>query len=107
MLLENEDLKAQAREIIARYPQGKSRSALLPMLHLVQSVDGRITEQGVNFCAELLDITPAQVTGVATFYTQYKRKPMGEYHVGVCINTLCAVLGGDQIWAELSEHVGV
>ncbi|GAA3234253.1 NADH-quinone oxidoreductase subunit NuoE [Actinocorallia longicatena] len=98
-------LEQDAKDIISRYPQ--TRSALLPMLHLVQSIDGRITEQGVNFCAAMLDITPAQVTGVATFYTQYKRKPMGTYHVGVCINTLCAVLGGDQIWEELSEHVGV
>ncbi|GAB3653825.1 hypothetical protein GCM10027589_12160 [Actinocorallia lasiicapitis] len=98
-------LEQDAKDIIARYPQ--TRSALLPMLHLVQSVDGQVTEQGVNFCASMLDITPAQVTGVATFYTQYRRKPTGEFHVGVCINTLCAVLGGDQIWDELSEHVGI
>ncbi|WP_018654728.1 NADH-quinone oxidoreductase subunit NuoE [Actinomadura flavalba] len=100
-----EALERDAKEIIARYP--KARSALLPMLHLVQSVDGHITQRGIDLCAELLGITPAQVTGVATFYTQYKREPVGEYHVGVCINTLCAVMGGDQIWSELSEHVGV
>ncbi|MCD0452202.1 NADH-quinone oxidoreductase subunit NuoE [Actinocorallia sp. API 0066] len=98
-------LEQDAKEIIARYP--KTRSALLPMLHLVQSVDGCVTQEGVNFCAAVLDVTPAQVTGVATFYTQYKRRPMGDYHVGVCINTLCAVLGGDEIWDALSEHVGV
>ncbi|MQY06045.1 NADH-quinone oxidoreductase subunit NuoE [Actinomadura macrotermitis] len=98
-------LERDAKEIIARYP--KTRSALLPMLHLVQSEDGHITRRGIDLCAELLGITPAQVTGVATFYTQYKREPVGEYHVGVCINTLCAVMGGDQIWAELSAHTGV
>jgi NADH-quinone oxidoreductase subunit E len=98
-------LEQDAKEIIARYPQ--PRSALLPLLHLVQSQDGHITQEGVRFCAEMLGITPAQVVGVATFYTQYKRAPMGEYHVGVCINTLCAVLGGDEIWEALSEHVGV
>ncbi|MFI6522066.1 NADH-quinone oxidoreductase subunit NuoE [Spirillospora sp. NPDC050679] len=98
-------LERDAKEIIARYP--KPRSALLPMLHLVQSVDGHITQAGIDFCAEMLGITSAQVTGVATFYTQYKHRPVGEYHVGVCINTLCAVMGGDQIWQELSEHVGV
>ena len=95
----------RAQAIIARYPQ--SRSALLPMLHLVQSVEGHVTEDGIEFCAEQLGITPAQVTGVATFYTQYKHAPVGEYHVGVCINTLCAVMGGDQIWDELTEHVGI
>ncbi|GAB2819837.1 hypothetical protein GCM10022221_17140 [Actinocorallia aurea] len=98
-------LEQDAKEIIAKYP--KTRSALLPMLHLVQSVDGCVTQAGVEFCAQMLDISPAQVTGVATFYTQYKRRPMGDYHVGVCINTLCAVLGGDEIWAALEEHVGV
>ncbi|RAY15277.1 NADH-quinone oxidoreductase subunit NuoE [Actinomadura craniellae] len=100
-----ERLERDAKEIVARYPQ--PRSALLPLLHLVQSVDGHITPAGVEFCAETLGITPAQVTGVYTFYTQYKRAPVGEYHVGVCINTLCAIMGGDQIWRELSEHVGV
>ncbi|HEV7930972.1 MAG TPA: NADH-quinone oxidoreductase subunit NuoE [Actinomadura sp.] len=100
-----ERLEKDAKEIIGRYP--KPRSALLPMLHLVQSVDGNVSQDGIEFCADLLGITPAEVTGVATFYTQYKREPAGEYHVGVCINTLCAVMGGDEIWRTLSEHVGV
>ncbi|MDL4777657.1 MULTISPECIES: NADH-quinone oxidoreductase subunit NuoE [Thermomonosporaceae] len=100
-----ERLERDAKEIIARYP--KPRSALLPMLHLVQSEEGHVTPRGTAFCAEQLGITPAQVTGVVTFYTQYKRKPVGEYHVGVCINTLCAIMGGDQIWNELSAHTGL
>ena len=98
-------LTADAQAIIARYPQ--ARSALLPMLHLVQSVDGYITGRGVHFCAEQLELTTAEVSGVATFYTQYKRHPNGEYTVGVCTNTLCAIMGGDQIFDELSEHLGV
>ncbi|MFL6052026.1 MAG: NADH-quinone oxidoreductase subunit NuoE [Actinoallomurus sp.] len=98
-------LERDAKEIIARYP--KPRSALLPLLHLVQSEEGYVSEAGVRFCADMLDITPAQVTGVASFYTLYKRRPVGEYHVGVCINSLCAIMGGDQIWDELSEYVGV
>ena len=100
-----ERLERDAKEIIARYP--KPRSALLPLLHLVQSAEGHVSPDGIEFCAEQLGITPAQVTGVVTFYTQYKQHPVGEYHVGVCINTLCAVLGGDQIWRELSEYAGV
>ena len=98
-------LERDAKEIIARYP--KPRSALLPLLHLVQSEEGYVSEAGIRFCADAVGITPAQVTGVVTFYTQYKREPVGEYHVGVCINSLCAIMGGDQIWRELSEHVGV
>ena len=100
-----ERLVADAAEIIARYP--RSRSALLPMLHLVQAEEGYVSPHGIELCAELLDITAAEVAAVATFYTMYKRRPNGEYSVGVCTNTLCAVMGGDQIFATLKEHLGV
>ncbi|WP_460965677.1 NADH-quinone oxidoreductase subunit NuoE [Pedococcus soli] len=98
-------LHEDAAQVVARYPQ--KRSALLPLLHLVQSVDGYVTGRGIDFCAEVLDLTTAEVSGVATFYTQYKRHPNGEYTVGVCTNTLCAIMGGDQIWDEVSEHLGI
>ena len=97
--------RADAAEVIARYPE--KRSALLPLLHLVQSVDGYVTGRGIDLCAELLDLSTAEVSGVATFYTQYKRHPNGEYTVGVCTNTLCAIMGGDEIWDTVSEHLGV
>ncbi|MFI6425507.1 NADH-quinone oxidoreductase subunit NuoE [Promicromonospora sp. NPDC050880] len=98
-------LTADATQIMARYPD--PRSGLLPMLHLVQSVDGYVSRDGILFCAEMLGITAAEVSAVATFYTQYKRHPNGTYTVGVCTNTLCAVMGGDAIFDELSEHLGV
>jgi NADH-quinone oxidoreductase subunit E len=94
----------KAQEIIARYPQ--SRSALLPMLHLVQSVQGYVSQAGIQFCAKQLELAPAEVSAVATFYTMYKRKPCGEYLVSVCTNTLCAALGGDAIYKTLREHLG-
>src|SRR5205085_2482528 len=72
-------LAERAKEIIARYPEGKERSALLPLLHLVQAEDGYVTPEGVSFCAEQLGITRAQVGAVATFYTMYKRKPTGHW----------------------------
>ena len=100
-----EKLHTDAAEVIARYPQ--KRSALLPLLHLVQSVDGYVAGRGVSFCAEVLDLTEAEVSGVATFYTQYKRHPNGDYTVGVCTNTLCAVMGGDLIFDRVSEHLGI
>ncbi|SOD72319.1 NADH-quinone oxidoreductase E subunit [Jatrophihabitans sp. GAS493] len=103
----SDQVRADAQEIIARYPAGQSRSALLPMLHLVQSEQGYITPDGIAFCADTLDITKAQVAAVATFYTMYKRKPTGEYLVSVCTNTLCGLLGGDDIYAALSEYLGV
>jgi NADH-quinone oxidoreductase subunit E len=97
--------RQEAREIIARYP--KKRSALLPMLHLVQSEEGYVTHDGITFCAEELGLTKAEVGAVATFYTMYRRKPAGTYHVGVCTNTLCAVLGGDAIFDSLKEHLQI
>lgn len=100
-----ESLAADAAQIIARYPV--ARSALLPMLHLVQSQDSYISRSGIIFCSEQLNLTPAEVSAVATFYTQYKRKPNGEYTVGVCTNTLCAIMGGDEIFDEISEHLEV
>ncbi|MCF6524467.1 NADH-quinone oxidoreductase subunit NuoE [Streptomyces sp. JJ36] len=98
-------LEQDAKEIIGRYPD--SRSALLPLLHLVQSEDGHVTRTGQRFCAEMLGLTTAEVNAVATFYTMYRRKQGGDYQVGVCTNTLCAVMGGDAIFAELQEHLGV
>jgi NADH-quinone oxidoreductase subunit E len=98
-------LTADAQTIIARYPV--PRSALLPILHLVQSHEGFVSTDGIEFCASVLGLTAAEVAAVATFYTQYKRHPNGEYTVGVCINTLCAVMGGDAIVAALEEHLGI
>ena len=100
-----EQTRSEAREIVARYP--RSRSALLPMLHLVQSVQGYVSPQGVALCAEELGLTKAEVGAVATFYSMYRRKPAGTYHVGVCTNTLCAVLGGDVIFDALKAHLGI
>ncbi|EID53952.1 NADH-quinone oxidoreductase subunit NuoE [Saccharomonospora xinjiangensis] len=98
------EIEAKAGELAARYPQ--SRSALLPMLHLVQSVQGYVSQEGIAFCARQLDLTEAEVSAVATFYTMYKRRPCGQHLVSVCTNTLCAVLGGDDIYKRLSEHLG-
>jgi NADH-quinone oxidoreductase subunit E len=98
-------LEAAAQEIIAKYP--RPRSALLPLLHLVQAEDGYLTKAGLAFCAGRLDLTEAEVTAVATFYSMYRRTPTGEYLVGVCTNTLCAIMGGDAILDSLQDHLGV
>jgi NADH-quinone oxidoreductase subunit E len=98
-------LEPDAARIIGRYP--KTRSALLPLLHLVQAEEGYVSEDGIDFCAQQLGLTRAEVTAVVSFYTMYKHRPVGDYHVGVCTNSLCAVMGGDAIFADLKEHLGV
>jgi NADH-quinone oxidoreductase subunit E len=92
---------------MARYPAGRERSALLPMLHLVQSDEGFVSPEGIGFCAEMLGLTRANVSAVATFYTMYKRRPAGDWLVSVCTNTMCDVLGGRQVYERLSEYLGV
>src|ERR671926_437128 len=95
----------EAAEIMARYPE--PRSALLPMLHLVQSYQGYVSPEGVAFCAAELGLTKAEVGAVSTFYTMYKRRPTGRHIVSVCTNTLCAVLGGQRIFDALADDLGV
>jgi NADH-quinone oxidoreductase subunit E len=97
-------LDVDADQIIGKYPG--ARSALLPLLHLVQAEEGYVSEDGIGYCAGKLGLTETDVTGVVSFYTMYKRGPVGKYHVGVCTNTVCGVLGGYQILAELREHLG-
>jgi len=91
--------------IIARYP--RKRSAIMPLLHYVQSIDGYVTNEGIELIGQKLDLATAEVTAVSTFYTQYKSKPVGEYHVGICTNTLCAVMGGDVIFDAVKDHLGI
>ena len=103
MPLRNDD--ALIESIIKRYP--RSRSAIMPLLHLAQARDGYVTPESIEVIAEKLGLETAEVSAVATFYTQYKRKPVGEYHVGVCTNTLCAVMGGDAIYESILEHLSI
>ncbi|GAB3224622.1 hypothetical protein GCM10027447_13420 [Glycomyces halotolerans] len=102
-----EQIRDQAEAIVARYPEGRSRSALLPLLHLVQSHDGYISEDGIAFCADVLGITKAQVQAVSTFYTMYKREPAGDWLVSACTNTLCHAKGGQRIFEALEDELDV
>lgn len=100
-----ERLRSDAEAVLARYP--RSRSAIMPLLHLIQSEDGFCSPRGIALVADILELTRAQVSAVATFYSQYRRHPNGEYNVGVCTNALCGVMGGDIIWNELCSHLGI
>jgi NADH-quinone oxidoreductase subunit E len=98
-------IRADAEAIVARYP--KPRSALLPMLHLVQSAEGYVSSEGVALCADVLGLTKAEVGAVATFYTMYKRRPCGDWLVSVCTNLSCQLRGGEEIYERLAEKLGL
>ena len=99
------ELREKAERLVARYPVG--RSALLPLLHLVQSQDGYLSNDGIAECAGLLGLTKAEVAAVATFYTMYKREPMGRHLISVCTNFSCKVRGAQDVYDRLTETLGV
>ena len=101
----SEGTRDQLQQLVARYP--RPRSALMPMLHLMQSLEDEVTPEAISACAEMAGVSPAEATAVASFYTMYKRRPVGKHHIGVCINTLCGLLGGDAVYEALSERLGV
>src|SRR5438105_9945954 len=93
-----------AQAIIARYP--KPRSALVPLCHLAQEQDGYLTEDAMQHIAELLDLTPAEVLGTASFYEMFKREPVGQYVINVCTSISCFLNGGDELLEHAEEHLG-
>src|SRR3954447_13570526 len=101
----SETTKAQMRDALELYP--RKRSALMPLLHLAQADEGHVTPEGLALVAEMVGLTEAEVTAVASFYTMYLKRQSGRVRVGVCINSLCAILGGDAIWDPLVDHCGV
>ena len=101
----NDEQRREAEAIVAKYPN--KRSALLPLMFLVQSIEGHVTDEGMREVADILGLTPAQVLGSTSFYTMLKRNPQGEYLVSVCRNIACTHLGGRKIVAALEERLGV
>jgi NADH-quinone oxidoreductase subunit E len=91
-----------ARELIARYPQKKS--AVLPLLHLAQDQEGYVSPEAIEEVADLLDLTPALVLGTCSFYTMFKREPVGKLLVSVCTNVSCLVNGGPDLLGHLSRR---
>ena len=105
MTVFTEDHRRVAEQIVAKYPN--SRSATLPLLFLVQSIEGYVTEEGMREVAEMLGLTPAQVLASASFYTMLKREPQGEYLVSICRNISCTHLGARKVIAKAEEALGI
>ena len=95
----------RAREIIARYPQ--PRSALLPLLYLAQEQDGYVADDAMEHIAELLDLTPAEVLGTASFYTMFKREPLGRHLVSLCTNIACLLDGAYELLEHAEDTLGI
>jgi NADH-quinone oxidoreductase subunit E len=97
MALLTERLRLEADRIKARYPKGRERSVILPLLYLVQSLEGRVTREGLSTVAELLGLTTAEVEAVATFYTMVRPRPTGKHVISVCTNLACAQWGAREV----------
>jgi NADH-quinone oxidoreductase subunit E len=96
-----------ARTIIARYPQGRERSAVMPLLYLAQSVDGQVTREGLRDVADLLGLRTAEVEAVASFYTMIRLRPTGTHVVSVCTNLSCALRGAKEVYVSAHRASGI
>lgn len=107
MAVLSEELRTRAAEIKARYPKGRERSAILPLLYLVQSVQGHVSREGLREVAELLELTTAEVEAVATFYTMLRLRPTGVHLVSVCTNLSCALRGAKDVYEAAHQATGI
>jgi NADH-quinone oxidoreductase subunit E len=101
----SDELRETALEIVAKYPN--KRSAALPLLYLVQSVEGYVTEAGMREVADLLELTPAEVLATSSFYTMFKKRPQGDYLISVCRNISCTHRGARKVFDALEERLGI
>jgi NADH-quinone oxidoreductase subunit E len=100
-----DDLKARAAALAGRYP--RKQAALLPLLHVVQGALGCVTPEAERDVAAILDIKPIQVREAVTFYTMFRRTPIGRYHLQVCDNLSCGLRGSGKVLARLARRLGI
>ena len=101
------ELREQAEAIKARYPAGRERSAVMPLLYLTQSVEGSVTREALREVADLLGIRTAEVEAVASFYTMLRLRPTGTHVLSVCTNLSCALRGANDVLAAARDAAGV
>jgi NADH-quinone oxidoreductase subunit E len=97
----------EARAIVARYPSGRERSAVMPLLYLAQSIEGRVTREGLREVGELLGITTAEVEAVASFYTMLRLRETGTHLIAVCTNLSCALRGAKDVYEAAHRSTGI
>lgn len=99
------ETEAKIDALIAKYP--RKRSAMLPMIHLAQLEQGRVSEEAVNYIAERLDLQPIEVYEVVTFYSMYFMENIGKYHLQVCRTLSCMLCGAQELTAHLEKKLGI
>lgn len=97
----------KAKEIIARYPDGRQKSALLPLLHLLQEQEGWTSAEGMDYVARMLNIEPIEAYEVATFYTMFHLDPVGKHVIEYCRTGPCCLMGGEEVYAHLKQRLGI
>ena len=108
MIKFNEQQLTEFNRLVARYPEGKQKSALLPVLHLAQeSFGGWLSAEAMDYVADLLDLNPIEVYEVATFYSMFNTKPVGKYTFEVCQTGPCMLRGSDDIIKYIQNKLGI
>ena len=97
--------RAEFERLLTRYPDRKA--VILPALHLAQKEFGYVSDEAIVYIAGLIGTSPSEIEGVATFYTMYNRKPVGKYHVQICRNLSCSLLGAEHLIEHVSKKLGV
>jgi NADH-quinone oxidoreductase E subunit len=97
--------RAEFERLLTRYPDRKA--VILPALHLAQKEFGYVSDEAIVYIAGLVGTSSSEIEGVATFYTMYNRKPVGKYHVQICGNISCSLLGAEHLIEHVSKKLGV
>ena len=101
----SEETRAKHERLLTRYPDREA--AILPTLYLAQREFGHLSDEAILYVADLLGFTPARIYGVATFYTMYNKKPVGKYHLQVCRNLSCSLMGAEHLIEHVARKIGV
>ena len=100
-------LEAKFGDLLQRYPEGRQRAAMIPMLMFAQDEIGAVTDELIDEVARRVGVTPLQVNEVLTYYSMLHRKPLGKYHVQICTNISCLLWDGDKLWERACEKLGI
>ncbi len=101
------ELEARFEKFLTKYPPERKRSAMIPMLIYAQDEVGSMTDELIAEVAKRVGVTPLQVNEVLTYYSMLHRKPMGKYHVQVCTNISCLLVGGEELWRNACKKLGI